>query len=85
MLHFFFLFLILIPFQALCQNADTLQPVWVTSKFFRAGNEAVIKELTGSNVKPTYTFTFSSSFIEIPNLGYGIKNYEGKHIDNARK
>ena len=54
-----------------------VQPVWVTSNYFRAGNEAVINSLTGSSVTPMYTFTFSSALPGIPNLGYGIKNYEG--------
>ena len=54
-----------------------VEPVWVTSDYFRAGNEAVINSLTGSSVTPMYTFTFSSALPGIPNLGYGIKNYEG--------
>ena len=54
-----------------------LEPVWVTSNYFRADNQAVISTLTGSNVKPTFRFTFSSPLPGMPNLGYGIKNYEG--------
>ena len=58
---------------------QTVQPIWVTSSYFRAGNQAVISTLTGSsaNPPPRYTFTFSSPLTGIPELGYGIKNYEG--------
>lgn len=52
------------------------QPQWLTNNYIRAGNENVISSLTGSNVTPTYTFTFSSPLSGIPNLGYGIKAYE---------
>ena len=51
----------------------------VTNNYFRAGNEDVISTLTGSdaNPVPSYTFTFSSALTGVPELGYGIKNYEG--------
>lgn len=52
-------------------------PVWLTSNFFRAGNEDVIATLTGSDKTPEYTFTFSSALPGVPNLAYGIKNYIG--------
>ena len=58
--------------------AVTNEPVWSTSAYFRAGNEYVISTKTGSDQTPQYTFTFSSALSGVPNLGYGIKNYEGK-------
>ena len=59
-------------------SLNTTSPVWVTSNYFRAGNQNVISTLTGKNANPppTYTFTFSSPLTGIPELGYGIKNYE---------
>lgn len=55
----------------------TTPPTWVTSNLVRAGNQNVIASITGKNSTPTYTFTFSSNLSGIPNLGYGIKAYEG--------
>lgn len=57
---------------------DSVAPTWLTSPYFRAGNQAVIKTLTGNNQTPTYTFTFSSPLTGLPSLAYGIKNYRGK-------
>ena len=56
---------------------STLAPIWVTSDYFRAGNQNVISNLTGSSAvpAPTYTFTFTSPLSGVPELGYGIKNY----------
>lgn len=59
------------------KNYTTSQPRWLSSPFFRAGNEAVIKTLTGKDKTPTYTFTFSSALPGLPSLAYGIKNYRG--------
>lgn len=57
----------------------TYPPVWITNNYVRAGNSYVISTLTGNNQTPTYTFPFSSPFTTgIPNLGYGIKAYQGK-------
>lgn len=52
-------------------------PVWITSPYFRAGNQKLISSRTGNNTTPTFTFTFSSSLSGVPNLAYGIKNYRG--------
>ena len=71
------LFLLIAFLYTTVHQSVFIQPVWVTSNYFRAGNEAVINSLTGSSVTPMYTFTFSSALPGIPNLGYGIKNYEG--------
>lgn len=56
---------------------DTQPPVWLTSEYFRAGNEYVINERTGNDKTPEYTFVFSSPLPGIPYLAYGIKNYRG--------
>ena len=56
-------------------------PEWVTSPFFRAGDESVISTLTGNDKKPTHTFTYSSALPGVPNLAYGIKRYRGGFID----
>ena len=59
---------------------QTALPVWLTSPLFRAGNNAVISNFTGSATNPQYTFTFSTALSDIPNLAYGIKGYRGKEI-----
>ena len=58
---------------------NTVPPVWVSSSYFRAGNENVIAGYTNQNTipKPTFTFIFSSPLNGIPNLAYGVKGYEG--------
>lgn len=63
---------------------NTTQPTWVTSPYFRAGNNKVISTTTGAGSKPTYTFTFSSALSGVPNLAYGIKNYRGNSILRAQ-
>ncbi len=59
-------------------NYTSVSPTWLTSNFFRAGNEAVINSLTGNSSTPRYTFTFTSAMGGVPNLAYGIKQYRGK-------
>ena len=68
-----FIFLVLLTL-----SLDTIDPIWITSNYFRAGNEDVIAVLTTSNQAPQFTFTFSSSLTGVPELGYGVKSYEGK-------
>ena len=73
--------IILLPclaFVTLSAN-NTVEPIWLTSDYLRAGNRDVIHNLTGSDADPvpTFTFTFSSPLSGVPDLGYGIKNYEG--------
>lgn len=60
------------------KSYDSVAPKWLTSPYFRAGNQAVIATLTGNSVTPTFIFTFSSALSADPNLAYGIKNYRGK-------
>lgn len=71
-------FLILI---ALIQIPHTftiqVPPTWVTSPLVKAAQFNVINTLTGSSATPTATMTFTSAFSMVPNLAYGIINYEG--------
>ena len=62
------------------KNYTSVPPTWLTSPYFRAGNQAVITTLTGNNLTPVFTFTFSSPLTGIPNIAYGIKNYRGKPL-----
>lgn len=55
----------------------TAAPVWLTSNYFRAGNQPVINRLTGNNETPTFTFLFSTPLPGVPKLAYGIKGYMG--------
>ena len=71
---------ILILFCNICHIASQyteVDPIWITSPYFRANNEPVINVLTGSSSTPRYTFTFSSALPGLPNLAYGIKGYKG--------
>lgn len=72
------LFLIFLPHTI--RSLYTVQPTWITSPLVRAGNRNIISTLTGNNVTPTFTFTFSSPLPGVPYLGYGIKAYEGKYL-----
>jgi hypothetical protein len=72
-----FLLILFLLFNQTSQTYSSVAPVWLTSKFMRAGNEDVIKELTGQAIDPIYTFTFSSALPGIPNLAYGIRRYRG--------
>ena len=69
------------------KNYTTSQPTWVTSPYFRAGQEAVISTYTGSNQYPfrAYTFTYSSALPGVPNLAYGIQGYKGMSCYRGRK
>jgi hypothetical protein len=58
----------------------SVPPTWLTSPYFRAGNQAVIQVLTGNNQTPTFTFSFSSALTGSPDLAYGIKNYRGNSV-----
>ena len=58
----------------------SVQPTWLTSPYFRAGNQAVITTLTGNSSTPTFPFIFSSPLTGIPSLAYGIKNYRGTDL-----
>lgn len=68
------------------KNYTSSEPTWLTSPFFRAGYEDVIKVYTGSNVPSTdYTFTFSSALPGVPYLAYGIKRYRGTYTSLFRQ
>ncbi len=61
----------------------TVPPTWVTSSYVQANSQRVIDGdicncKTGNSQTPTATMTFVTAFGAIPNLGYGISNYQGK-------
>ena len=61
----------------------TVVPTWVTSPYVQANSQRVIDGdicncKTGNSSTPTATMTFVTAFTLIPNLGYGISNYQGK-------
>ena len=55
----------------------SVSPTWLTSSYFRAGNQIIISSATGNSSKPAFVFTFSSALSGIPNLAYGLKDYRG--------
>ena len=75
------LFQVFLVYQTIIHTVSiyTTPPVWVTSNYVRAGNENVIAVLTNQTTTPipNHNFTFSSPLTGTPNLGYGIKAYEG--------
>lgn len=62
----------------------TTSATWLPSPYLRANRANVIQTLTGNSTKPTFSFTFSSPFTKIPNLGYGIGAYYGIFAYNYR-
>lgn len=63
----------------------TVPPTWVTSPYVQADHRRVINgdacnSKTGNNTTPTGTLAFPTAFASIPNLGYGISNYQGNFI-----
>ena len=60
--------------------ANTVPPIWSTSDYFRAGFQNVIDNVkTGDDAFPipSFEFPFTSALTGIPELGYGVKHYEG--------
>ena len=60
----------------------TVPPTWITSSYVQADSARVINGdacncTTGNNATPTGTLNFPTAFTAIPNLGYGISNYQG--------
>ncbi len=58
-------------------------PNWVTSSYVQADSQKIINGdicscTTDSSLTPTATMNFATAFTLIPNLGYGISNYQGK-------
>lgn len=67
-------------------TVNTFVPTWVTSSYVQANSKRVIdgdatSTKTGTNTTPTPTATipFITAFTAIPNLGYGISNYQGSY------
>ncbi len=61
----------------------SVAPTWVTSPYVQAKSHRVINGdlcscTTGNTSTPTATMNFANAFTLIPNLGYGISNYQGK-------
>lgn len=59
-------------------------PTWITSSYVQAASKKVIDGVacsckTGNTSTPTATLTFVTAFSAVPNLGYGITNYQGKY------
>jgi hypothetical protein len=64
-------------------NAVSVAPVWITSSYVQADSRRVINGdicscTTGNTATPTATMTFTTAFTVVPNIGYGISNYQGK-------
>jgi hypothetical protein len=58
-------------------------PTWLTSSYVQADSKKVINGdlcrcTTGNTSTPTATMPFTTAFTNIPNLGYGVSNYQGK-------
>ena len=63
----------------------TVNPTWITSNFVQADSRRVIDGdacacKTGNSSTPTATMPFATAFPSIPNLGYGMSNYQGINI-----
>ena len=74
------MFVLLVVIQTILHwgAAVSVAPTWVTSSLVKAGQFNVINNvLSGRSATPAATMTFSSAFSALPNLGYGIINYEG--------
>lgn len=61
----------------------TYPPTWITSSYLQAASKRVYDgDATGTTVgntqTPTATIPFPTAFAAIPNLGYGISNYQGR-------
>jgi len=76
---FFTLFVIQI------KSVTVVAPTWITSSYIQAGSKKIINgdttgTTTGNSSTPTGTLTFTTSFSQIPNLGYGISGYQGNFV-----
>jgi hypothetical protein len=61
----------------------SVAPTWVTSPYVQANSQRIINGdicscTTGNSSTPTATMTFVTAFTVIPNIGYGISNYQCK-------
>ncbi len=78
---------LLLILQTLISSVTLVQvvPTWVTSNLVKAAQFNVIRKLTDYTTTPSATMPFSSAFTAIPNLCYGIVNYEGYYFFNYRR
>lgn len=65
-------------------------PTWVTSSYLQANSKKVINgdatgTTTGNSSTPTATVPFTAAFPSVPNLGYGISNYQGTPFLDLRQ
>jgi hypothetical protein len=83
-IYYGFLVLILMKFTV---SIIQVAPTWVTSSYLQANSKKVINSditgtTTGNTQTPTATIPFVTAFTVVPNLGYGISNYQGNpYID----
>lgn len=60
-------------------------PTWITSSYVQAASQRILNGdacgcKTGNASTPTATMTFASAFSAVPNLGFGITNYQGDDV-----
>lgn len=71
-----FIELILIALSLLCSEcALRSAPLWTSNEYFKADSHVVVSSMINDTIRPTYTFTYSSSFSALPQLAYAIKSY----------
>lgn len=75
-------FAILLILIANVNSISSHNPILTSSSYFRADNKAIITQLTGNTVTPTFAITYSSAFDNKPSIAYGIKRYEGIYVNN---
>ena len=62
----------------------SVEPIWETSDYFRAGSYQAISTLTNNLSTPIFSFNFNPVFQAAPNIGYGVQSYRGKsHLMQA--
>lgn len=59
-------------------SINTYTPTWITSNYIQADANRVINNVkTGNSSTPSAMIPFTFAFAVVPNLGYGISNYQG--------
>ncbi len=75
-------YVILLILIANASSISSENPTFTSSSYFRAENKAIITQLTGNTVTPTFSITFPAAFDNKPSIAYGIKRYEGIYANN---
>jgi hypothetical protein len=85
-------FFLNIVFLATCLVSSLAQvaPTWITSSYVQAASYKIINGdacgcKTNNASTPTASITFATSFPAIPNLGFGISNYQGTFASLLRR